>query len=53
MNKYECIACGYVYNPEKGDRGNSVMPSTAFEELPENWVCPTCGAKKTMFDPVA
>ena len=52
MKKFECLACGYVYNPEKGDRGNRILPPTAFDELPDDWVCPVCGAKKPMFDAV-
>jgi rubredoxin len=52
MKKCECLACGYVYDPEKGDRSNRIMPPTPFEDLPDDWVCPTCGAKKTMFDPI-
>jgi rubredoxin len=49
MEKWECQACGYVYDPEKGDPDNGVAPGTPFEELPEDWVCPQCGVGKEMF----
>ena len=49
MDKYECSVCGYVYDPEEGDPPNGVKPGTAFENLPEDWVCPICGAPKEAF----
>ena len=52
MKKYECDTCGYVYDPEKGDPANGVAPGTAFEDIPDDWVCPVCGAPKTDFSPV-
>ena len=50
MEKYTCSVCGYVYDPEKGDPENGVAPNTAFEDLPHDWVCPICGADKSMFE---
>lgn len=50
MAKYNCIVCGYVYDPEKGDPESGIAPGTPFEELPENWVCPVCGAGKDKFE---
>jgi len=47
MTKYECEPCGYVYDPEAGDPG--IEPGTAFENIPEDWVCPLCGAGKEEF----
>ena len=47
--KYECSVCGYVYDPEKGDPEGSIAPGTPFEELPEDWQCPVCGASKDEF----
>ena len=52
MQKYECIACGYIYDPAVGDPDNDVAPGTAFERLPDDWVCPECGAGKEDFSPV-
>ena len=50
MDKYVCDVCGYVYNPEKGDPDNGVQPGTSFEDIPNDWVCPVCGAPKTSFN---
>lgn len=52
MKKYQC-ACGHVYDPAKGDPDNGIHPGTAFEDLPEDWVCPACGLGKEMFDAVS
>lgn len=41
--------CGYIYDPEKGDPEHEVEPGTPFEELPNDWVCPICGASKDQF----
>jgi rubredoxin len=51
MEKYKCGVCGYVYNPEKGDLVHGVKPGIAFENVPEKWVCPVCGANKKDFSP--
>jgi len=51
MKKYVCDVCGYVYDPAVGDPDNGVAPGTAFEALPDNWVCPVCGAGKEDFSP--
>jgi rubredoxin len=50
MKKYECTVCGYVYDPELGDPENGVAPGTAFEDLPDDWVCPECGVEKDLFE---
>ncbi|UCE61280.1 MAG: rubredoxin [Phycisphaerales bacterium] len=49
MKKYECDACGYIYDPEKGDPNNGIEPGTAFDDIPEDWVCPVCGLGKDSF----
>ena len=49
MQKYTCSVCGYVYNPADGDPGNNIKAGTAFEDLPDDWVCPVCGADKDNF----
>jgi flavin reductase (DIM6/NTAB) family NADH-FMN oxidoreductase RutF/rubredoxin len=52
MAKYKCSVCDYVYDPELGDPESGVAPGTPFEELPDNWVCPVCGAEKDQFEKV-
>lgn len=52
MDKWECMVCGYIYDPMKGDPKSGVLPGTPFEKLPDNWVCPDCGAEKDMFEKV-
>jgi rubredoxin len=49
MEKYECTACGYVYDPAVGDQENGIAPGIAFEDLPDDWVCPQCGVGKEFF----
>ena len=51
MQKYVCQVCGYVYDPAVGDPDSGVAPGTAFEDLPDDWVCPVCGAAKDQFEP--
>lgn len=50
MDKYVCTVCGYVYDPEAGDPESGVNPGTAFENLPDDWTCPVCGAAKDQFE---
>jgi flavin reductase (DIM6/NTAB) family NADH-FMN oxidoreductase RutF/rubredoxin len=49
MDKYVCNVCGYIYDPKEGDPDNGVEPGTAFEDIPDEWVCPVCGASKSDF----
>jgi rubredoxin len=50
MDKYVCSVCGYVYDPEQGDPDNGVAPGTKFEDVPDDWECPVCGASKDDFE---
>ncbi|MGB9843676.1 MAG: rubredoxin [Caldisericia bacterium] len=52
MKKFECTVCGYIYDPEVGDPESGIAPGTLFEDLPEDWVCPVCGADKSMFEEI-
>ena len=52
MKKYECTICGYVYDPAVGDADGGIAPGTAFEDIPDDWTCPVCGAAKSEFKPV-
>ena len=49
---YVCMICGYKYDPEEGDPDSGIPPGTPFEELPDDWVCPVCGAEKRFFERV-
>ena len=50
MDKYICTVCGHVYDPAEGDPDGGIAPGTAFEDIPEDWVCPVCGVGKDMFE---
>ena len=49
MKKYICTVCDWVYDPEVGDPDNGIAPGTAFEDIPDSWVCPVCGVGKEDF----
>ncbi len=49
MSRYECLVCGYIYDPAQGDPAGDIPSGTAFEDLPDDWVCPVCGADKSQF----
>lgn len=51
MKKYVCDVCGYVYDPQQGDPDNGIQAGTAFDDLPDDWTCPVCGAEKDQFSP--
>ncbi len=51
MKRWVCDVCGYIYDPADGDPDDGVQAGTAFEELPEEWVCPDCGVGKDQFSP--
>lgn len=44
-----CVACGWVYDPDEGDPDSGIAPGTAFEDIPDDWMCPICGASKVDF----
>ena len=49
MKKYVCDLCGYIYDEAAGDPHYGVAPGTKWEDVPEDWVCPLCGADKSQF----
>lgn len=49
MKKYVCDICGYVYDEEAGIPESNIAPGTKWEDIPEDWVCPLCGAPKSDF----
>lgn len=50
---YKCVVCGYIYDPERGEPHQSIVPGTAFTDLPADYACPVCGAGKTAFEALA
>lgn len=50
LKKYVCSVCGYVYDEAKGDPDNGIAPGTKWDDLPEDWICPECGAPKDVFE---
>lgn len=50
--KYVCDVCGWIYDPAVGAPDEGIKPGTAFENLPDDFVCPECGASKEEFSPV-
>ena len=50
LPSYICTVCEYIYDPVVGDPDNGVPAGTAFEDIPDDWVCPVCGVEKDMFE---
>lgn len=50
MKKYVCLICGYVYDEEAGEPDSGVAPGTAWEDVPDDFVCPLCGVGKDHFE---
>ena len=50
MRKYECKACGWIYDETIGDPDGGILPGTPFEDIPTDWVCPLCGVGKDDFE---
>lgn len=50
MDRYQCLACPYIYDPAEGDPDGGIAPGTAFADLPDDWACPQCGVGKDMFE---
>lgn len=49
MKQYLCVVCGFIYDEEKGYPEGGLAPGTRWEDVPENWMCPDCGASKADF----
>ena len=45
-----CTSCGFIYDPAEGDPDGGIPPGTAFEDIPNDWFCPVCGARKWDFE---
>jgi len=50
MDKYICTVCGYIYDPEEGDPDGDIPSGTAWQDVPEQWLCPVCGVGKDQFE---
>ena len=53
MRRYMCAICGFVYDEEKGLPKEGITPKTKWDEIPQDWVCPECGARKEDFEMIA
>ena len=52
MAKWQCVLCGWIYDEAAGDPDGGVAPGTKFEDIPDTWVCPECGADKSEFNKI-
>lgn len=50
VDQWICEPCGFIYDPEEGDPDGGIPPGTAFEDIPDDWSCPVCGAQKDEFE---
>ena len=50
MKKWQCIVCGFIYDKAEGFEEEGIAPGTAWEDIPEDWVCPECGVGKADFE---
>ena len=50
MKRYLCLICGLIYDEADGWPDDGIEPGTKWEDVPENWACPDCGAGKEDFD---
>ena len=51
MERYRCVVCGYIYDPAEGDQQGGIEPGVRFEDLPDYYICPVCGAGREEFLP--
>ena len=49
--QYMCESCGFIYDPEVGDPDGGIPAGTEFDDIPDTWFCPVCGARKADFVP--
>ena len=52
MKKYMCLICGWIYDEEAGWPEDNIKPGTKWDDVPMNWTCPECGARKDDFEMV-
>ncbi len=52
MARWECIVCGWIYDEEKGWPDDGIAPGTPWDQVPDDFLCPECGAQKQDFVPL-
>ena len=50
FNRYLCVVCAYIYSEKDGDPDSNLAPGTRWDDVPEDWFCPDCGATKDDFE---
>ncbi len=50
--QWMCLICGWIYDEALGDPEHGVAPGTRWEDVPMNWTCPECGARKESFEKI-
>ena len=50
--RYRCMICNHIYDPAFGDPDGGIAPGTKFEDIPDDWSCPECGASKKDYEPM-
>ena len=46
------MICNHIYDPADGDPDSGIAPGTKFEDIPDTWSCPECGASKADYEPL-
>ena len=49
LQRWICESCGFIYDPDEGDPDGGIPAGTPFEQIPDTWFCPVCGARKRDF----
>ena len=52
FNRYQCPGCGHIYDEQRGNPREGFTPGTRWDDIPETWTCPDCGAAKSDFQMV-
>lgn len=50
--RYECVICGHIYDEDLGDPETGIAPGTRWEDIPDDWMCPDCGAGKDSYEKI-
>nr|WP_229799526.1 rubredoxin [Vogesella fluminis] len=53
MQTWMCLICGFIYDEAAGRPEDGIPPGTRWEDVPMNWTCPDCGARKDDFEMMA